>query len=191
MELDDELLFYIQNRLSEQDRKAFEERLATDEHLRAELAVLKAARNDFANNNKGAFDLGAGWAELEGRMDAEQTTIANDNRPIRLGLLQVAAVSVFAVMAWHFIAVPQFVKDPSTFETVSEENDGYIMQVIFRPDATFAQTATFLTKFEGSISDGPGAVGVYRLRFADPEQLKNALEAAKANGELFEFAAAQ
>ena len=191
MELDDELLFYIQNRLSEQDRRAFEERLATDENLRAELAVLQAARNDFAEKNDGASDLGAGWAELEGRMDAAQMTAANDNQPIRLGLLQVAAVSAIAVMVWHFVAVPQFVKDPSTYETVSEENDGHIMQVIFRPDATIAQTATFLTQFEGSISDGPGAIGVYRLRFADPEQLKNALEAAKANGELFEFAAAE
>ncbi len=191
MEPEDELLFYIQNRLSELDRKAFEKRLATDQNLRAELAVLQAARNDFAEKQTDASDLGAGWAELESRIDAAQTTAANENRPIRLGLLQVAAVSAFAVMAWHFVAVPQFTKDPSSFETVSQENDGHIMQVVFRPDTTLAQTAAFLTQYKGSIFDGPGAVGVYRLRFADPEQLQMALKAAKANSELFEFVAAE
>ncbi|RLJ41034.1 hypothetical protein BCF46_3610 [Litoreibacter meonggei] len=191
MDREDELLFYVQNRLSERDREAFEERLATDQILAAELAVLQAARNNFTEKKSGASELSVGWADLEGRMDAAQPTAANDNHPIRLGLLQVAAVSAIAVMAWHFVAVPQFAKTPDAFETVSQESDAHVLQVIFSPDATLAETAAFLTQFDGSISGGPSAVGLYRLRFADPEQLESALEAAKANGALFEFVAAE
>jgi anti-sigma-K factor RskA len=191
MDREDELLYYVQNRLSEQGRQAFEERLATDQILAAELAVLQATRNDFAKKKKDTADLSASWAELEGRMDAAQTTAANDNHPMRLGLLQVAAVSAIAVMAWHLVAVPQFDEGPDAFETVSQESDAHVLQVVFRPEATLAETAVFLAEFEGSISDGPSAVGVYRLRFADLEQLESALQAAKDNRTLFEFVAAE
>lgn len=189
MDRDDELLFYVQNRLSRQDRQAFDARLAADQDLAAELAVLQAARSDFAEETKMAPDLSAGWADLETRMDAVTTPVANENQPIRLNLLQVAAVAALAVMAWHFIAVPKFTKGLGGFETASQEVDAHVMQVIFRADATFEEAASFLTLFSGTMSDGPSAVGVYRVRFANLVQLEDALEAAKANSSLFEFAA--
>ena len=191
MDREEELLFYVQNRLSEQDKQAFENRLSEDPQLAAEVAVLKVAKTAFAEEDEEAHNLHDGWAELETRMDATPAVAANANRPIRLGLLQVAAVAVISVMTWQFVAVPQFVQDPARYETVSSESSGYVLQVVFRPAATFAEAAVFLARFGGSISDGPGAVGVYRVRFEDATQLENAMMAAKTNAELFEFVAAE
>lgn len=190
MDREEELLTYIQNRLSEQDKQAFEARLSQEADLAAELAVLKAASIVFAEEDKDTLRTHGNWSDFESRIGTSQST-ANENRPIRLGLLQVAAVVAVSVMAWQFVAVPQLRNDPARYETVSQESNAYILQVMFRPAATFADAATFLTRFGGSISDGPGAVGVYRVRFDEAAQLDAALTAAKANTALFEFVAAE
>ena len=191
MDREDELLLYVQDGLSEQDKDTFEARLKADPLLAAELAVVQAANDAFTAEDESASDLKAGWADLEQRMDATKPAAANENRPIRLGLWQVAAVAALSVSAWHFFAVPQIGDNPARYETVSAESSGLVMQVVFRPDATFAEAATFLTRFDGSISDGPGATGVYRVQFDDPSQLELALTSAKAESDLFAFVAAE
>ncbi len=194
METEDQILMYIQDRLSKEDRQAFEARMASDRSLAAEVAVVKSARAEFASMRASGADVQAGWADLERRIEADQVAVppaANVNGPIRLGLLQVAAVAALAVMVWQFVAVPQMGNGPDMFETVSEQGDGFVLQVVFQPDATLADTTEFLSRFQGTISDGPGATGVYRLRFEGPELLESALTAASENRALFQFVAAE
>lgn len=190
MDREETLLLYVQDRLPDAERHAVDAQLATDPAMAAEVALLQAARAAFGAQQEPA-DHDAGWADLEARMDAQKPLAANENRPIRLSLLQVAAACAVSVVAWQMFAVPQIPTQPATYETVSQQTDEHLLQVIFQPDVTLAQTAAFLRAFDGSISDGPSAVGLYRLRFESAEQMQNALAAAQADTSLFEFAASQ
>ncbi|GIT89937.1 hypothetical protein JANAI62_05790 [Jannaschia pagri] len=169
MDRDETTLAYLQDRLSPEDRAAFEAEAARDPALGAELAVLRQARVALAPTEN-AERQRAGWARLSAALSAgdDATGTANDNRWPSLSLVQAAGVVVAAVAIWQLAAVPLFTSDPGgRFVPASETAEGPALQVVFAAGATMAEVNALLSSVDAEVASGPGALGVYRLTFVD------------------------
>lgn len=185
MDREDRLLAYMQGRLDATDRAAFESEIATDPALAAEVATLDGARQAFAAET-GAGDRDAAWQRLSAAIASRQPVATNDNRPVRLSLWQAAAVAAVAVLTWQVAAVPLFQQDPATYRTVTETSAGPGLQVIFAEDAPAGEIAAILREVGGTVTDGPGALGIWRVSFADTQARDAAMTALAARTDIIE-----
>ena len=90
---------------------------------------------------------------------------ANENRPIRLSLAQVAGVAVAAVALWQFVASPLLPTTPGDFTPASASTSTATLQVIFAGSASMADITATLGEVNGVLIDGPSAIGLYRIGF--------------------------
>ncbi len=187
MTRDEDILEYLQNRLSPADRDAFEQMMAQDAALAAEVNVMRAVRADLADGPKHE-KADAVWDRISASIDA-QAAPANDNRSPWRQVLQYAAVAVLAIAAWQVAVVPRISGVPEGFRTASETSDAVSIQVKFTETATLADISTLLAPFEGRIIDGPGALGLVRLSFSDENLAEAAQSALESNATLVEFVA--
>jgi len=173
---EDEMLNYLQNRLSDDRRAAFEAAMQTDPHLASEVKMMQAVRAELSQDGD-ALEGASGWERLSSSIDASRAP-ANDNRaPIRQ-LFQMAAAAVLAVGIWHFGVAPSL-NSNGAYEAVSEEAGGPVLQVVFAGTAPLRDVTALLDQFEGQIIAGPTALGGYRVEFADTT-LRDAALAALA-----------
>ena len=81
--------------------------------------------------------------------------------------MQIAATAVIAVGVWQLAVVPMLpggggdVYVPATGTT-----EGAVI-VAFAPDATEAQIRALLQEIGATVTDGPSALGLWTLSFAD------------------------
>ncbi len=165
MSLDEKIRAYTQLRLSEDDCAAFEKQMAKDPALRAEVAAITAMNNVFSHEDDASPK--NGWARLSKRIDAETQGAANDNRPIRISLLQAACIAAIAVIGWQVVGVPLLTKQQATYVTVSAESSEASVQVVFNATASLSEVTETLDDLQGQIVDGPSALGVYIVEFSD------------------------
>ncbi|MEX0311907.1 MAG: hypothetical protein AB3N17_16850 [Tateyamaria sp.] len=177
MDREDLILAYAQNRLPEPEKSAFEQRLQTDPDMAAEVLALSGVREVFREDDD-AVDPSTGWSRLEAAIDADMAGPANTNAPLRLPLWQVGGLIAASLALWQVAVVPTFgpVADPG-FEAVSETTNAEVLQVMFSGSADLTTLTALLREVDGTIIDGPSAVGLYRIAFSSPE----ALETARAN----------
>lgn len=165
MASDDKIRAYANARLSQDERDAFESEMAGDASLRAEVAALTAAQKVFANDT---HDMPKhGWARLSDRIDAQDPRAANDNRPFRFSLLQAACIAVTAILGWELVGSTLLSNEPATYTTASAEVAGPALQVVFSSDAAVSGITEVLADLNGSIVDGPSALGLYVVAFPD------------------------
>jgi len=163
----EELLDYVHDRLEADHRRAFEDELNRNAHLRAELEVVEAVRRETALMLPGAQTHETGWEALSKRIDAEERRVpANDNR--RFSLAQVAAIALCAMIASQFLTIPFWSDgaDP-TYVPASSASADVVLQVGFSENATIGQISTLLQELDATIIEGPSAIGLLTLRFAD------------------------
>ncbi|MEO0989794.1 MAG: hypothetical protein AAFX00_02470 [Pseudomonadota bacterium] len=185
MDREERVLAYMQGRLDDGDREAFEADMSRDPELAAEVEVLRSVRSEFANE-VAAEDVTDGWDRLSAELDRPQA--ANLSRAPRLAIWQVAAVVAFCLVAWEGLIAPQISGlRPGPFETVTEAVDGPTLQVVFAEDAPMGEVAYFLRTHNGTIVDGPGAQGIYRIVFTDNPDLAHTQEAMAQRSDLFEL----
>jgi len=174
---DDRLIAYLQGRLDEAERAAFEREMRSDPTLAAEAAALRGARERFAQEERSAeARRGAAWERFQGALPIRTPSAANDDRPFRLSLAQAAAVVVLAIGLWQFAVAPMLTGDQAAFVTVSDDAEGPTLQVVFRPDASLGEVSALLREIGGDVSSGPGALGVWRLEFEDADALDAAAQ---------------
>ena len=189
MDREDRILAYLQDRLDPDSRDAFEAEMTEDPALSSEIAALRAARQEFASE-VAEGDATAGWERLSASIDQAEMNIptpANTSRAPRFAIWQVAAVVAAAIMVWEVAVSPQFeTSDPARYQTVSEAASGPVLQVIFKEGAAIGEISALLQGIDGKISDGPSAIGLYRIGFADAEALRAAREALVQRTDLVE-----
>ncbi|MCV6598651.1 MAG: hypothetical protein OIF40_16420 [Mangrovicoccus sp.] len=170
MDREERLLAYMQDKLPADARRQFEAEIAADDQLAAEVAALRSARAEFARQDAAA-DLEAGWASLTEALDAERPVAANTNRPVKLSLAQAAGLVLASVMLWQLAAVPVLDRIRTEgYAPVTEAASGPILQVMFAGSAEMGDISEVLRSFDGSILDGPSAMGVYRISFPSEAQ---------------------
>lgn len=189
MDREDRLLAYMQNRMSPDDKGRFETEMASDRSLAAEVSAMRAVRSELAEED-GLPDTDAGWARLSAALDAEGTQPANLNRPIRISLLQAAALVVASVLLWQVAIAPNLTGlGESGYETVTEERTGPVLQVIFTADASMGEISALLRMHGGTLLDGPSALGLYRIGFPDAAQRTAARDALTGRPDLVDTVA--
>ncbi len=185
MDREDRLLAYMQDKLDPADRAAFEAEIASDSALAAEVAALKAVRQEFGSKTVPG-ERAAGWQRLSAAIAAQQPLATNDNRPVRLSLWQAAAAAVVAVVMWQVAAVPLLQDEPETYRTVTETVAGPGLQVVFAEDATAGEITAVLREVGGTVTDGPSALGIWRVSFEDAEDRDAAMAALSARTDIIE-----
>lgn len=175
MNADDKLTAYLQDRLEAEDRARFEADIAVSPALQAEIAALRAAAAALGAAPASADAQAEGWAHLSRSIDAERAPKpANDNRGF--ALLKVACIVVATIVVWQFGVAPQIL-DPRSdgFVPASETIAAPALRVAFAQDASLSDVTALLQEIGASVIDGPGAIGLYTLGFAD----QAAMEAAE------------
>lgn len=183
MDRDERVLAYLQDRLAPDARASFERQIGDDPGLGAEIAMLRSARQVFAEEVP-VGNRSAGWDRLSAAIDADRPAAANTNRPVLRALAQAAAVAVIAVALWQVAVVPRLGGLGVEYRTVTEAAEGPRLQVSFAGDATMADVAELLNEVGAIIVDGPGARGIYRLSFTDDAGLQAAVERLQARPDL-------
>lgn len=185
MDRDDALLDYLQDRLAPDDRKRFETAMANDAALSAEVDLMRSVRTELASAPKHR-NAEAVWDRLSTAIDAPPQA-ANENRSPWLPLLKYAAVAAFAVAVWQSAVVPRIGEAPDTFRAASEQSVGFVLQVKFLETATIGEITALLLPLNGTIVDGPSALGLVRVAFAEEATQQDAIDALGARDDLVEL----
>lgn len=189
MDRDDKILEYLQDRLAPEERKQFEKDMAGDGSLSAEVNVMRSVRAQLSSGPR-LENADAVWSRLSANLGPTPRP-ANENRGPLVQLLKYAAVATIAVAAWQLTIAPQTGGVTGGFSTASERSDAFVLQVKFAQDVTIADIATLLLPLEGTITDGPSALGLVRVSFGNAEARQQALETFKSSVNLVEFVAEQ
>lgn len=189
MERDDAILDYLQGKLSKEERMRFETAMADDASLAAEVEVMRAVRAELANAPRHA-QADAVWNRLSAEM-APTPQVANENRSPWTQVLRYAAVAAVAVACWQVAIVPRIGGGPEVYRAASESADAFVLQVKFADNATVSEIAQVLAEVEGTISDGPSALGIMRVSFAVEASRAQALDTLAGRPALVEFVQAQ
>lgn len=185
MDRDDTLLAYLQGKLTPEDRARFEAEMAADPALAAEVEVMRAVRTNLSDAPQHA-QADAVWDRLSAAIGTPPQA-ANQNRPYLRRLAGYAAVAVLAVVCWQVALVPLIGDVAPVYRTASEDGAGFPLQVRFADGATMSEITALLSDLDGTITDGPGALGLLRLSFPDEDRQQRALEALRGRAALVEF----
>lgn len=185
MDRDDAILNYLQGRLAPAERDRFEAEMKADAPLAAEVDVMRAVRADLAAAPK-HDNAGAVWNKLLASIDPPLRA-ANQNRSPWAQVGRYAAVALLAVVSWQFAVAPRIFGAPDTYRAASEETDAFILQVRFADEATMTEIGALLGPLDGTISDGPSALGIMRISFIDEAARQQAAEAFRARPALVIF----
>jgi anti-sigma factor RsiW len=163
---DEALIAYVRGRLPAADAA----RLATEAAARPELAAEIALARGIA----AAVDAEAsvappgplGWARLQRALDAGPQTAAPP-APARRPLWPLAAAAAAAVVIWQVAAVPLITAPggPGYAPVTGAPAAGLTVTVAFRPGASEGEVRSLLLDVGARVTDGPSAIGLWRLAF--------------------------
>jgi len=173
----EELLpWYANDTLAGEERERVERHLAGCAHCRAELALLHAMRREVK-----ALDAAPG--EL---VRAQLLKEARRSRLKRGRWMPAALAASLAVVVIQAAVLLSLLPRHESYGPLGARTaPGVIVQVRFAPDATEREMRDVLSAVNGSIVEGPGALGVYRVRLAaipsgDRERIAAAIETLRA-----------
>ncbi|MDW3224431.1 MAG: hypothetical protein R8G34_16375 [Paracoccaceae bacterium] len=189
MDRDDTILDYLQNRLGPKDREKFEQDMAGDASLSSEVNVMRSVRAQLATGPRHE-NAEAVWTRLSNSIDAKPQP-ANENRRPWAPLLKYAAVATIAVAAWQLTIVPHTNGVSEGFSTATERAEAFVIQIKFAENVTIGDIGALLLPLEGRITDGPSALGLVRISFANAEVQQQALEVLTTRTDLVEFVTEQ
>ncbi len=157
------LPWYANETLSPEEKADVEQHLAQCEQCRNEVALLKRLREQVQKEeipSPGEF----GFKRLQRAVNQEQRVHSVPPAWWRPAL--AAAVVVILVQSALLV---NLWPGPKPMTPLGVDHDGAVLQITFTPDSTIAQIQKLLERIQGTIIDGPGAIGVYRVRLAmDP-----------------------
>lgn len=190
---------YVNGLLSEEDARRVEEAARADRETAADIAFyrnVKAAVQSGADDfTPGAF----GWARLSRAIDGEAR--APSRAPARsaasplwryaAAALAVVALGQFALLATSGAPAPGDARylTASDAGAAVDHVGGHMVRVAFAGDARQEAITALLQSVDGEIAGGPGALGLFLVRFEDEAAQAAALEAFANNPDLVESAA--
>lgn len=187
MDRDQDILDYLQDRLTPDRKAAFENEMAQDASLAAEVDLLRSVQANLAQSPKHE-NADLVWDRLSAEFAAAPVA-ANVNRPLWKEALKYAAVAVLSVTTWQVTVGPRIASDQDGFRAASEDEIDASIQVKFVETASYSEIAAVLAQLDARITDGPSALGLVRLSFADANAQQQAISVLEANTALVEIVA--
>lgn len=173
---------YVLGTLETERATEIGEAAKTDRELAAEIALWRSAREI---GSEDAAQIGSnelGWKRIERAIaESEQANApvaANDDEPFwkrrRFAGWQVAASVAVAVLGWQALVVPAITPAtedaPAEYNLASGEDAAqFTLRIAIAEGATEAQMREVLSEANARIIDGPSAIGLYTVAFADAD----------------------
>ncbi|WP_375173651.1 hypothetical protein [Pseudooceanicola sp.] len=154
---------------------------ATDETLRAELALMGGLRGALAAATDGPDTREFGWRRLQAEI-AKSEDHAPEPRA-RPHVWRIAAMFLGALVIGQgaYIAVAPGTNNAPAFRPVSDEVAGFTLAIAFTAEAAMADIEALLRDTGGRIVDGPSAIGLYRISFESEDALAAARDRLSAS----------
>ena len=188
---------YVLGTLDPEQASSLERAAQEDQELAAEIALWQAAREvhgeDVAKAAPGEF----GWARIEREIarttETSALVAANDDAPFwkrpRFAAWQVAASVALAVLGWQVLVSPALTPasgDAPANYTLAGDQDpaAFTVRVAIQPGVSEAEMRALLGEVGAQIVDGPSAIGLYTLGFADAEAKADAVQQLEASGDV-------
>ncbi len=167
---DERVLAYIRGRLPSDEADRLGAEAAIRPELAAEIALARGIVGVLEDDARTAPPGALGWARLNRAIDAEPARAAGEPAFVRPPLWQFGAVAAAAVLVWQLAAVPFLTRpgEDAGYRPVTEAPAaGFALAVTFSPNATEAGMRELVRSIGARVSDGPSAVGLWTLTFAD------------------------
>jgi anti-sigma factor RsiW len=176
----EELLpWYANDTLAGEERAHVERHLAGCAHCRAELDFLTSVRREVKS-----MDATQGPGDLVRARLLQQVRSSRPSRNRWLPAALAASVAIIALQA----ALPTGLWSPTDRFTPlgPAPASEVVLQLRFAPEATEREIRKTLEAVNGSIVDGPGALGIYRVRLdamrpGEEARIRAAIEALQAS----------
>jgi Putative zinc-finger len=156
---DDLLPWYANGTLAGEERARVEKHLESCERCRQELALMHALRSSV--KELGAADAPGEFGRRRLMRDVKSSRVGGQRwwRPV------LAAAAVVIVVQTLALATLLWPREPAITPLGGNAVSGAaLLQVRFTPTATEAEIRAALDEVNGTIVDGPGALGVYSVR---------------------------
>jgi len=152
------LAWYVNETLPPDEMADLDKHLQQCEHCRSEVALLKRLRDQVRQEQiSGPGELG--FSRLQRSIKQERKTNIITSL-WRQPALAAAAVIILVQSALLINLWPE----AEPMAPLGVQYEGPVLQIIFTPDSTVSDIQKLLERVQGSIVDGPSAVGVYRVR---------------------------
>jgi anti-sigma-K factor RskA len=162
---DEALIAYVRGTLPRQEADRIEAEAGRDPELAADIALTRGIAAALDEQARESAPGQLGWARLSRALDAETVRPERGRRPV----WQLAASAAAAVLVWQAVAVP-ILSPPAEqpgYAPVTEQPAGdFSVAVAFAPAATEQAIRTLIREIDARVSDGPSAIGLWRLSFA-------------------------
>lgn len=181
------------------DEQAAVEKAAAEPAVEARLALTRAAQGAMAETEaRESADWSPGeigyrrlLRDIEREGAAPHAATAGgwmDSAPLWRSVAAAAAIALIVVSVAPFGGGGGG-GGQGGFEIATDGPDGALVQVTFAPGATEAEIRELLLRLGGRLADGPSALGVYRIAFAD-DAARDAALSALSSSAIVENAAA-
>jgi len=158
---DDLLPWYANGTLAGEERARVERHLESCARCRQELKLLSAVRRSVQQETEAATPGELGLRRLMRQVKSETATARTWWRP---ALATAATVIVAQAIVLAAVLWPR--EEPITPLGARFESPAAILQVRFAPSATEPEIRAAINAVDGVLVDGPGALGIYRIRLA-------------------------
>lgn len=195
----DMIPWWINGRLQERERLAFECHLQQCDDCRRDVANEQALVNRMTEDPRVEYAPGASLQALLGRIDAEEslpTTSLNyvkhtDKRPngspwtrwlVAATLVEAIGIAVLTGALIQSAHSTRLGNDDRyrTVTTVAPTNSSASLRVIFAPSMTLNEFSKLLQELKLEVVSGPSPAGVYSLAISGDESLANELAALRS-----------
>lgn len=167
------LPWYVNNTLSEVERKRVESELAKNEVLRAELAWLKGLQTEVKNT--GMAKPQQGVEKLMQRIAADRIRSGGiSNRNTTNWLRPAFAIAATLLVVQTFVLSYILIDRESVLQPLSGPSTQAVLQVTFRPGVTEQQLREILALNQAEIVSGPGSLGVYGIKIS-PDKVQQVM----------------
>jgi hypothetical protein len=182
---DDLLAFYANGTLAGAEHDTVARHLSGCRRCRDEVAFLDALRQGVKGADAALAPGELGWMRLRRDVRAQMATVRWRWQPA------LAAAAAVLIVVQAALLMNFWRQETSITPLGGAKPDGIVLQVRFQPDATEARIRSLLQEAGASVIDGPGALGIYRLRLDAGADAARSLSALHANKDVVAHAVAE